>query len=365
MAMSAPLRSAPPDPSKIDPKLKNPLGKLRGIIRRYVALEGLLAAALFLALWFWLAMLIDYGVFKLFAFDWALDALGRVSLWFWASRTGALVALSLFASRALQRFGPGPRSRKTLPKILGDRLITAVQRSDLKWAGKYGYSEQMIAKTIDDVRGKIDQVPVGKVFNWKRLLLQAGLFLTLTFGMLVLSGVAVCAITKTPPKQFVHEFRDVSTILAERDLLMQNTPWPRRAYLELVNFPAEGDLRVGRDAPSPRIRVAAFKWVVADSNARVGWRPMTWADMQKITGDAANTAIAIGSRCPFRRELWAIPVRARIRSRPVAADRCGRRARPARKMGRRSRRAGFPRQRRRQSCSPRSSRATLTRSRQH
>jgi hypothetical protein len=32
--------------------------------------------------------------------------------------------------------------------------------------------------------------------------------------------------------------------------------------------------------------VAAYKWVIADSSAPIGWRPMTWADMQKITGNA-------------------------------------------------------------------------------
>src|SRR3954466_16030258 len=65
---------APPDHKAVDPKLAHPLGRLRGIIRWYVGIEGALAVLLFLAAWFWLAMLIDYGVFKLFAFDWALEA---------------------------------------------------------------------------------------------------------------------------------------------------------------------------------------------------------------------------------------------------------------------------------------------------
>ena len=67
-------RYAPADPKAVDPKIAHPLGRLRGIIRRYVSIEGALAVLLFLAAWFWLAMLIDYGVFKLFAFDWALEA---------------------------------------------------------------------------------------------------------------------------------------------------------------------------------------------------------------------------------------------------------------------------------------------------
>src|SRR5262249_39202407 len=67
-------RYAHPDPKAVDPKNAHPLGPPRGIIRRYVTIEGALAVLLFLAAWFWLAMLIDFGVFKLFAFDWALEA---------------------------------------------------------------------------------------------------------------------------------------------------------------------------------------------------------------------------------------------------------------------------------------------------
>src|SRR5215207_1125258 len=62
--MATTTRYAPADLTIVDPKIAHPLGKLRGIIRRYVAVEGVLAVILFLAAWFWLAMLIDYGVFK-------------------------------------------------------------------------------------------------------------------------------------------------------------------------------------------------------------------------------------------------------------------------------------------------------------
>ena len=38
-------RYAPADPRLIDAKIAHPLGRLRGIIRRYVAIEGVLAIA--------------------------------------------------------------------------------------------------------------------------------------------------------------------------------------------------------------------------------------------------------------------------------------------------------------------------------
>jgi hypothetical protein len=277
----------PPTHKAVDPKIAHPLGRLRGIIRRYVSLEGVLAVLLFLAAWFWLAMLIDYGVFKLFAFDWALEAPK-------AMRTIALVVavaglIALVVTKVVMRltrdFSDSALAlvlERRYPHILGDRLISAVQLADLEWAKQYGYSTDMIKKTIDDVRVRVDEIPVNKVFNWRRLWLQAGVFVALTLGLFVLSGVAVCAITKTRPAAFVHEFRDVSTILAERDVLLENTPWPRRAYLEVVNFPENGEIRIGRDQPSPRLRVAAYKWVVADNKAPAGWRPLTWADLDTL-----------------------------------------------------------------------------------
>jgi len=285
---AAPDRYAPADPKAVDPKIAHPLGRLRGIIRRYVSIEGALAVLLFLAAWFWLAMLIDYGVFKLFAFDWALEApkaLRAVALVLAVAALIALVVTRLVV-RLTRDFSDSALAlvlEKRYPHILGDRLITAVQLADLEWSKQYGYSTEMIKKTIDDVRGKIDEIPVNQVFNWRRLWVHAGVFLAVTAGLFLLSGAAVCAITRTAPGQFVHEFRDVSAILAERDVLLQNTPWPRRAYLRVVNFPGD-EMRIGRDVPSPRIKVAAYQWVCADSKERDGWRPLTWADLQALFG---------------------------------------------------------------------------------
>src|SRR5262245_10316996 len=280
----------PPDHKAVDPKIAHPLGRLRGIIRLYVGIEGVLALLLFLLAWFWLARLVDYGVFKLFAFDWALDAPKALRVIALVLAISALIALLVtkIVLRLTRDFSDSSLAlvlERRYPQILGDRLITAVQLADLDWAKKYGYSTDMIKKTIDDVRVKIDEVPVQQVFNWRRLWRQAGLFLALSLGLFLLSGAAVCAITKTPPKQFWNEFTDVSAILAERDVLLQNTPWPRRAYIEVVNFPGD-EMRIGRDVPSPKIRVAAYQWVIADSKAPVGWRPLTWGDVSKVTGQA-------------------------------------------------------------------------------
>jgi hypothetical protein len=282
------------DRPPVDPKIAHPLGRLRGIIRRYVSIEGALALLLFVAVWFWLAMLIDYGVFKLFAFDWALDAPKTLRVVALVLAVAALLALLVtkIVLRLTRDFSDSSLAlvlEKRYPHILGDRLITAVQLADLEKARQYGYSTEMIQKTVDDVRARIDEVPVRQVFNWRRLWVQGGVLLALTLGLFLLSAAAVCAITRTAPQKFYHEFTDVSAILAERDVLLRNTPWPRRAYIELVNFPGE-EMRIGRDAPSPQVRVAAYSWVWADSNAPVGWRPLTWADVSEaLPGETIPT----------------------------------------------------------------------------
>ena len=78
----------------------------------------------------------------------------------------------------------------------------------------------------------------------------------------------------------IKGFGDVVTIYAERDLVLQQTPWPRRAYVEVIAFPGN-ELRVGKDDAAPTIRVRAYRWVVADDDARFGWRPMRWSDLNK------------------------------------------------------------------------------------
>lgn len=267
---------------KVDEKIASPLGRVRGIIRRYVTIEGVLSAMLFVVAWFWVAMLLDYGVFRLFGHDWALDApkfLRGVAL---AVASFLLVGLlvRMIAMRLLREFSDSSVAlvlEKRFPDILGDRLITAVQLCDLNKAREYGYSTDMIQKTVNDVRARMDDVPVNTVFDWKRLWRRTGALVLLSVGLFAALGAMVFLIGKRTPAQFLNDFSDTSVTLIERDVLLQNTPWPRRAYLEVVDFPGD-ELRIGRDASAPKVRVAAFQYVIADSKAAVGWRPMTWAD---------------------------------------------------------------------------------------
>jgi hypothetical protein len=271
--------------SKADPRVLHPLHQLRGLIRRYVTLEGVAIVALFLAIWFWVGLLLDYGVFKLFTFDWVQEAPRAVRLYTLVVIVAALLALVItrIVLRLAREFSAPSLAlvlERRFPQLLGDRLITAVELADVEKQAEYGYSPELIRKTIDDARERVGQVPVSQAFNWGRLRRQGYRFAALTLGVLLLVGIGVCAIWAVKPRQFTGGFSDVASIWVERNVLLRNTAWPRQAYLELLDFPGD-EVRIGRDQPPPRLRVQAYRWVWADKDAPEGWRPLAWADLPK------------------------------------------------------------------------------------
>src|SRR6516162_241554 len=55
-------------------RVRSPLARLSGYIRLYVALEGAALFCAFFAVWFWFTLVMDYGLFKLFGWDWVQSA---------------------------------------------------------------------------------------------------------------------------------------------------------------------------------------------------------------------------------------------------------------------------------------------------
>jgi hypothetical protein len=270
----------------LDPRVSHPLDRLRGTIRRYVLVEGLLSAAIFVAAWFALGLALDFGLFKVATFDWVLDA-----PW-WFRLVALVLALVLLAGivtlrivRRLTKELSYPALALVLerrfPKVLGDRLITAVELADVEGQSRYGYSREMIAQTIDEARERVGTVPVNDVFNWRRLRVLALTAAGLVAGVILVGFAAHAAATRTvDPYRFAWRMAHVGGTFVERNVFLQDTPWPRRAHLELVGFPGD-ELRIGKDAPNPVIQAKAFRWVVADRTAPMGWRPMTWGDVSE------------------------------------------------------------------------------------
>jgi hypothetical protein len=292
-------------------KVRSPLARLRKYIHTYVSLEGAALVGLFLALWFWVGFVLDYVVFKVTLIDW-------VQVLPWGVRAGVLVAgLSALAAlllvylilRLFREFSDPSLAlvlERRFPDLLGDRLITAVEMSDPKQAARYGYSPALVQETIHEAADRVDQVPVGQVFDWSRLIRRGIVLGLLTLAMYLLVGGTFCAARSLRGEDNLREgyadFNEVAGIWGERNILLRNTIWPRRAYLEVLPWertkeasaldPGAGgatatetidpnELRIPQNSTPPTLRVRAWKYVVADNDAPEGWRPLAWADLQR------------------------------------------------------------------------------------
>jgi hypothetical protein len=280
-------------------RIQHPLHSLRGLIRWYIFLEGTLLAVLYLAVWFWLGLALDYGPFRLFAFDWiqelneALEA--DAARWV---RGGLLAALGLglvallavqLLSRLLREFRDPALAlvlERRFPQELGDRLITAVELADPRLAQRYGYSPAMIEQTLREAAARVERLPVREVFNWRRLRRLALLAGTCLLAPLLLSGAGYTLWAwsqEQPLNHFWPRLANVALLWSERNILLQDVYWPRQAFLELHRFadaPAHpGEMRLARDEQRPDLLVRAIRWVVADRQAPGGWRPLLWRDL--------------------------------------------------------------------------------------
>lgn len=250
-------------------RVRSPLERLRKYIRGYVGLEGIAIFFLYLALWFWIGMLLDYGVFRLFHVDWVQEASWSVRfgiLMLVLSGLLAAVTLKVFL-RLFREFRDAALAlvlERRFPKLLGDRLITAVELSDPRQAEALGYSGAMVRETIHEAAERVDQLPIKQVFDWRRLFRRGALIVLLTAGAYGLVGGAFCAIDyfqkHSASTDGFSDLNYVSTVWFERNILLRNTIWPRRAHLEILNYPDE--MRIAEGTTPPQIKVRAYKYVV-------------------------------------------------------------------------------------------------------
>jgi hypothetical protein len=270
-------------------ELVHPLERLKGTIRRFITFDVILFVLLFLSFWFWIGLGIDYGVFKAFGLDFAqhvtplfrIGILGLLTLILLVMvflRVRSLLATELsFGSLALVL-------EKRFPKVLGDRLITAIEMADVEKAAQQGYSADLVRHTITEARERIAQVNVDSVFNWRRLWIK-GIVLVLVsvVGLVVALGAHTLSNKMFDGPRAGNKFLDVASIWGERNLLIWNTPWPRRSFIQIVDFDDEGhpgELRVGKGAAiPPKVSARAYKWVVVDRTSPDGWRPLRVEDL--------------------------------------------------------------------------------------
>ena len=268
-------------------RIESPLARLRKYIHAYVSLEGAALVGLFLAAWFWIGMVLDYGFFKVLQVDWVQELPWVVRLFLLLAVVTAVVALFAFTvlRRLFTEFTDAAVAlvlERRFPKLLGDRLITAVELSDPAAAAVHGYSADMVRETIHEAADRVDQVPIKEVFDWKRLIRRAVLFVVLTVVLYFLVGTAFAAVRAVSGESALAGYGDLNEatgIWVERNVLLRNTIWPRRSYLEIIDFP--DNPRIPRESTPPTLRVRAWKYIVADPDIRRG---LAAADLERSPG---------------------------------------------------------------------------------
>jgi hypothetical protein len=280
-------------------QVTHPLQRLRGYIRLYVGLEGLAVALLYLGLWFWIGLLVDYGFFRAFTIDWVqeLPRWVRVVLLVGLG-TGLLLVLAVrLFGRLFREFRDASLAlllERRFTELLGDRLITAVELADSHKPRRYGYSPVMVEQTIHDAAERVNRLPINDVLDWHRLRRLGRAIALIIAGPYVLAGATYAAFHRGDVNGFVQRFNDIALIWFERNIALIDTIWPRHAYLELLNeeFLHGDEMRIGRDTQPPALRVRALKWVIADSDpkrAPEGWRALMWSDLTpKLLGKTVS-----------------------------------------------------------------------------
>jgi hypothetical protein len=297
-----------------DRDLTNPLDRLKRMIRVFVGVDVALFVALFLSAWFWVGVGVDYGLFKGFGLDVAQQLTPAIRIGTTLVLAVTLVALAVWRVLVLvnKRFSLPALAlvlEKRYPKVLGDRLITAIQMADVERAAEAGYSADLVRHTIAEARERMKQVNVAAVFNWGRLWLKGGLIAGVwAVAVLVALGLAVFAAGGDFPRG-AKKAADVCGIFTERNALFLPTPWPRRAHLEVVDFDDDGhpnELRVGKGSPTPpKVTARAVRWVVADDAWKNpdGWRAMTVADLKAFGIKEARPELVVNPAF-----VWAQPM---------------------------------------------------------
>jgi hypothetical protein len=305
------MATVQPNRTELQTRVRHPLQTLRKYIRAYVTLEGAAVAVCYLALWFWIGLLLDYGLFWLTGFDWVQEAdlgLGQGGAWNFRFVLFLILTLGLIGVvavkvvlRLFREFRDDALAlvlERRYPKELGDRLITAVEMADPKLAEKYGHSQEMVDVTVQEAARRVETLPVKDVFNWGRLYRLWLVALGLTFGVYLLAAIGCAALG-----QNLYGLHDNAAIWSERAVTLQPKPyWLRQSQLEYVRFQdtAEhpGEMRVARDEQRPDLLVRALQWVVADRNAHDGWRALAWADLPRFLPAADVQRFQIPSDWP-------------------------------------------------------------------
>ncbi len=229
------MATAEHEPPKIlPPAVRSRIDALRAGIRRYVWLEGLAAAAVWMGLWFWASMAIDWFFEPPRLVREVLLAAGAI---------GLAAALFIYILRRafvhLSDSNMATLLERRFPDF-NDSLLTTVVLAG-RSAEQTGFNPAMLADTGRRAEQNMASARVAEVFDpmpWARKL-------TVALGLAAAIGLLAW---RTP---------DVLELWTQRNLLLADKLWPRRIRLEVVGF-KDGKAKVAAGANFD-LRVRAFR----------------------------------------------------------------------------------------------------------
>lgn len=207
---------------ELAPSIRSALAHVRRRIRVYIWLEALSLATIWLGLTFWLALALDYFPILVWASEMPRLAraivlviiaggLGWILYRYWLRRAFVPISDRSLAVVLERKFD-----------VFHDSLVTAVELAGGKRDGD-AFAEQMLGHTHDQAQASIRRVAVQEVFNYRPLLAKA-----IAAAVIGLSVVGFAAVN-TPAAQ----------LATQRLYLLEDTPWPRSAEIELVGIDVE------------------------------------------------------------------------------------------------------------------------------
>ncbi len=234
---------------ELAPQIRGVLAQLRARIRRYVLIEGVAAAVVWLGLAFWVTLLVDWffeppAAVRLIA----LAAAGFVLLGILVRRIGHRLLVPLAdASMAtvLERRFPH----------LDDALLTAVILADRE-SDPSQCNPEMLDRTCREAAGRIGGVHLREVFNPAPLRRQLALAAAVS--------ASVIAFAVFQPAAF--------GIWAQRSLALSPELWPRYSRLLVDGFDEEGRVKVARGSEFDLVAKADTSWPVVPQLVEVRYR---------------------------------------------------------------------------------------------
>ncbi len=206
-------------PPSLDPKLKSLIADLRAKIRRFITIDGLLAALAVVAGLFWLGLALDFLPVKLGGTEMPQSArlvlliIGGFLLFFYAIRPFALRMWRVLPDESLalllERQHP----------ILGGRLVTAVQLTRERLDGDL-HSSLLLDRVSDEAIQVADQVEPARVLRWQPVNKKMAFVVPAFIATILLALISPATIA----------------LAGSRLFLLSETPWPRRADLHMVGL---------------------------------------------------------------------------------------------------------------------------------